>query len=178
MVEEKILIELKTLRYLYNNLTLSFFEVNRKLDLLLKQEGKEVKIPLPQPVYKTDRTAVKFELFTLTEIQYNRLVKEFGNDIVIRSCVMLDDFIKDKGYIPHRTPFQALKKVIIIQALKERVEDTKVEIVDSLSIDYTQIETVKDAYTYIRNVPSYMRNVEEGCRYLVDKFKIDVEYKD
>lgn len=170
---DKLLLEVKTNRYLLNNIALSLFETNKKLDIILKDlnKNKDHESKPLKPIPKHE--AVKFELFAINESKYKQLIEEYGVDVVNKACVMLDDFIRDNGYIPHRTPYQALKKVLIVEALKSKLDTLKVDTVDIKDIDVSLIDNKKDALTYILNTPAHLRNISNDVIYLKKKFEIE-----
>lgn len=171
---ESIAIELKSLRYLINNLITALFDIKQLLALLLAKE--EIKEPKKRKRKKNaigDENAIKFDLFSLTPRQYESLVKEYGYDIVCRAGAMLDDYIRGKGYIPYGNPALALKKCMIIHAMKEKLDEQKVGFVTFKDIDHTLIENKADAIAFINAVPRHIRNVDPSVRELRERFDIN-----
>lgn len=171
---ESIAIELKSIRYLINNLITTLFDVKELLTLLLAKEGIKKTPDKPRKkANKTDDNKIKFDLFALTERQYNALIKEYGYDIVCRACAMLDDYVRDKGYVPYKNPALALKKCMVIHAMKQKIEEQKVGFVTFKDIDHTLIDNKADAISFINSVPKHIRNVDPSVRQLVERFNIN-----
>ena len=175
---DKILLEIKTNRYLINNLVLSHYKLSKELNnfkkllkdkkIIKNEEEDYIKATVKEP--KADD--VKFEFFSITQTQYNKLVKDYGLDITQRAMVLLDDFIRDNNYIPHRNAYRALKRIMIIQSVKEKIKSFSTEALNIKDIDYKQIETKEEAEKYILSTPSHLRNVSNGVIYLKEKFGI------
>lgn len=174
---EALALELKTLRYLINNIIVATKQQNDMLALLLAKND----IKIEKPKKKTDEKksvpedAVRFDLFVLTPAQYNALVKEYGYDVVTRSCAMLDDFVRTEGYMPYGKPVLALKKAMVIHALKEKLDNSKVKITSYKDINPDLITTKPDAIAFIRSVPKHIRNINPDVRKLAEKFDIKEE---
>ncbi len=102
--------ELKSLRYLINDLILSMYDIRLKLDEI-KPSARKCKIPEPN----SGGSSIGFDLFTIPKKQYDMLVTRYGIDNVNKACVKLDEFIKINEYIPHGTPFRAIEKQFILE---------------------------------------------------------------
>ena len=170
---ESIDLELKSIRYLLNNVVLQIHTQSELLTLLLAHNNIK-----PQPKKRTRKKdaiiadGIKFDLFQLSKSQYNSLVEEYGYDTVTRACAMLDNYVREKGYVPYGKPALALRKVMILHALKEKLEDKKLNVVTYKDIDPSLIETKEDAIQYINNTPKHIRNVSPEVRELAERFNI------
>lgn len=171
---ESITIELKSIRYLINNIIILLFDIKKLLALLLAKEN--IKIPKEKKTkHEVIYDGIKFDMFELNQTQYNALVNEFGYDITCRACAMLDDYIRDKGYTPYGKPALALRKVMIIHALKEKLDSQKVGMVTFKDIDHNLIDNKRDALAFIESVPKHIRNVSPEVRELVERFNINYD---
>jgi hypothetical protein len=171
-VLETIALELKSIRYLINNLLTTMMDIRALLSLLLaknKITKEEIKKKRKEVVVKD---GVKFDLFELSTSQYNGLVDSYGYDTVCRAASMLDDFIRDKGYCPYGKPVLALKKVMLLHALKEKLESRDGKAITKI-IDPTLIETKEEAIEFIQSVPSYKRNIDPIVIDLKERFSIN-----
>lgn len=172
---ESITIELKSIRYLINNIIVLLFDIKKLLTLLLAKEN----IKLPKEKKKTRdeviQDGIKFDMFELNQTQYNALLGEFGYDITCRACAMLDDYVRDKGYVPYGKPALALRKVMIVHALKEKLDSQKVGVVTFKDIDHNLIDNKKDALAFIESIPKHIRNVSPEVRELVERFNINYD---
>lgn len=128
----------------------------------IKKKRKETKVV----------DGVKFDLFELSKSQYEGLVEHYGYDTVTRACAMLDDFIRDKKYCPYGKPVLALKKVMLLHALKEKLDSRDGDAINKI-IDPSLIKTKQEALEYIETVPRYIRNVDTVVLELKERFKIN-----
>lgn len=173
-VLESIALELKSLRYLINNMIITLHTNNELLTLLLAKN--KIEIPKKKRVKKSEEIimdGIKFDMFKLSKTQYNGLCEEYGYDTVTRACAMLDNYVRERGYIPYGKPALALKKVMILHALKEKIEDSKLRITTHKDIDSSLIDNKKDAIAFIQSVPSHIRNVSPEVRELAERFNIN-----
>ena len=92
---EPITIELKSIRYLINNIIVLLFDIKKLLTLLLAKEN--IKLPKEKKKAKDEviQDGIKFDMFELNQSQYYALLGEFGYDITCRACAMLDDYVRD-----------------------------------------------------------------------------------
>lgn len=169
---ESITLELKSLRYLINNVVVLLSDIKELLNMLLQKEGVKVDRQHKQKKADPIKDGIKFDMFTLKPSQYNALIQEFGYDIMCRACAMLDDYIRDRGYIPYGNAIQALKKIMIIHALKEKLDSQKVGVVTYKDVDTTAIETKQDAIAFINSVPPHVRNIDKSVQELLKRFDI------
>jgi hypothetical protein len=168
-------LELYSMRYLINNLIFSQYEINRKLDILLEREGKELKkVPRPRP--KSLENDIGFDMFALSEQQYQKLIDRYGVDLTSKCCVALDHFIKTNGYMPYKNPLESITKVIAVNVMKEEIDKHKKELDDlpiyDYDINHEDIENKEDARMFIKSIPAHIRNIDSRVKYLVDKFNL------
>lgn len=168
-------IELYSIRYLINNLIFSQYEINRKLDILLEREGKEYKKkPVARP--KSMEDDVHFDLFSLTNQQYQKLIDKYGVDLTSKCCLALDHFIKTNGCMPYKNPLESITKVIAVNVMKDEIDKHKQELgsipIYDYDIDYETISTPEDARMFIKSIPSHIRNIDSRVKYLVEKFNL------
>ena len=173
----RLKLEVLTFKYLLKNIVYAIHDLNYKIDLLLSKNNLEVANPIylkSTPLDDKSNT-VYFDMFKLTKSQYSSLVEEYGLDIVTMACCGLDDFIRDKGYIPNGKPLTALKKTLVpyVSYLKnkDKVYQEEVEVND-IPI-YDRIETIEQAKKYIKSVPAYRRNITKEVIELVERFNIE-----
>lgn len=173
VIMESIDLELKSLRYLINNLIIQNHTQSELLTLLLAKNNikpEPKKKPKKKDIIIAD--GIKFDLFSLSKTQYNKLVDEYGYDTVTRACAMLDNYVREKGYVPYGKPALALRKVMILHALKEKLEDKRLTITTYKDIDSKLIDNKEDAIVYINNIPKHIRNVSPEVRELAERFNI------
>lgn len=173
-------IELITIRYLINNLIINQYEVNRKLDniteILIGRNTNELKadkiVERPKPL-SVDND-IKFDMFKLTDKQYQKLLDKYGLDIVSECCVVLDDFIKKNEYIPYGKPYLALDKYISNQVMTERIRQREetIKSIEKINIDYNSIETKEQALDFILTIPEHLVNVDSRVKELKDRFDL------
>ena len=133
---------------------------------LLKEKKKEKK--------ERDSSSIEFEFFKVSCKSFNALVNQYGYDIVIDACSMLDKMCGTSGKSWKRP---AVKLREICESYKTR--ETLSSKVNSLAktirkIDIKNIETKEDAFKYIFSVPSYLRNVDKNCIELAKRFEISI----
>ena len=172
----KLKLEVLTFKYLLKNIVYAIYDLNYKVDLLLKREKiepdtKELKA-LPIPTTKQDD--IYFDMFQLTKLQYDKLINDYGLDLTTKCCVALDDFIRDKGYVPYGTPIKAIRRVIALNLIKEKFETKtyKEDIEVYEDIKYEDISNIDEAKKYILSIPSYKRNITKEVIDLIDRFDI------
>lgn len=120
---------------------------------------------------------IQFEKFSITNKQYEALVREYGIEIVTESCVLLDGYLKTTNR-PLKDNFKKLKEWAISLSMKRRLNDLRTSIVMAgNTFDYKTIEDKKDALSYINSIPEYKRNIDKGVKYLVEKFELNKEDK-
>jgi hypothetical protein len=173
----KLKLEVLTFKYLLKNIVYAIHDLNYKVDVLLSKNKLEIANPIDLKSTPLDdkSNTVYFDMFKLTKAQYSSLVEEYGLDITTLACCALDDFIRDKGYMPYGTPIQALKKVMVVHAQyirnKEPLYKDEVEVND-IPI-YDRIETIEQAKKYIKSIPMYRRNITKEVIELIERFNIE-----
>ena len=171
--------ELLSIRYLINNLIFSNYELNRKLDLLLEKEGKSLQ-GKPKPRPKTAEKDITFDLFSLSESQYQKLIDKFGVDLTSKCCLALDNFIRNKGFMPYKNGYDSITKIIALNVMKKELDknkQTKEVVIYNNDIDINTITSASDARKFIKSIPSHLRNIDNRVEILVNKFDL-TEYKD
>lgn len=112
--------ELKSLRYLINNLILYVYDLRIKLD-----EISPSKRPYTMGEPNRNGDSIHFDLFSIPKNRYKELVDKYGVDVVNKAVVKLDEFIKMNEYIPYRTPYNSLNRRFIKDVLFEEKESRK-----------------------------------------------------
>ena len=85
---------------------------------------------------------------------------------------MLDVYIREKGRIPYNKPVLAIRNMMILKALKAKLEDIKIDVTDIKDIDSKLIDNRADAVAFIQCVPKHLRNVSPEVRELAERFNI------
>ena len=114
-------------------------------------------------------------MFELSNRYFNALSNKFKPDVVSSACVLLDDYIKEH-------PQKKLSQQQINKKIREycerysAVDMTKEYLTEAIKnatkIDYKLIDNPTIARQYIMGVPFYMRSLDEGCKYLKEKFNL------
>jgi len=155
-----------------NNLCYFLEGKEKAIQALLSEESK-------QKIKKTIKykNEIEFDMFKISGQYYNALVKRYGAEAVTNACIMLDSYIKD-NIINKKQPSQ----FTINRLLKEytqrckTISDTKDYLAEATrkanQVDYKLIDDETLARQYIASIPFYMRAVNEGCKYLYEKFNI------
>lgn len=148
-------------------------ETKEKVSHTLLKERKEKK--------KEERTMsllekkVEFNSFTLSTNKLDALLREYDHDVVMDAVVVLDKLIGINGKSYKDIP-RKLEELCKQLAQRERIIETLDATARGLrEIDVEQIEDETMAKKYIHAVPKYLRNVDKGCQYLVEKFGLDIE---
>ena len=167
----KIKLEVMSFKYLLKNVIYAIYDLNLKVDRLLEKEG----LVRPQPTVEEllDKTNdIWFDMFRLTKPQYQKLIEEYGLDLTTQCCVALDDFIRDKGYVPYGRPYNAIKRVIALNIMRDKeppaYEDTQI----FEPIPYEEVDTLDKAKKYIMSIPKYKRNITKEVIELIERFNI------
>ena len=121
------------------------------------------------------RDTIEFDMFELSNRYFNALSNKFKPDVVSSACVLLDDYIKEH-------PQKKLSQQQINKKIREycerynAVDMTKEYLTEAIKnatkIDYKLIDNPTIARQYIMGVPFYMRSLDEGCKYLKEKFDL------
>lgn len=167
----KLKLEVLSFKYLLKNIIYAVYDLNLKVDRLLEKEG----LVRPQPTVEEllDKSNdVWFDMFKLTKPQYQKLIEEYGLDLTTQCCVALDDFIRDKGYVPHGRPLSAIKRVIALNIMKDKDEPMYDEVQVFEDIPYEEVDTEEKAKKYIMSIPKYKRNITKEVIELIERFNI------
>lgn len=120
--------EIKTIRYLINDLILYTYGLHVKLDTLTNKK-REYNVPEPN----VNGNDIAFDLFTIPKKRYEELIEQYGIDIINKACTRLDEFVKIHQYIPYKNAYQSLKNKFIKEELFDREKNRSVtEVVDSV----------------------------------------------
>lgn len=146
-------------------------------------EGKEKALRelLPEDKRKKIQKSVKylneieFDRFKLSAQYFNAMVNKFGSEAVTNACIILDNYIKDN---PDKQPSQAQinKRIKEYTVRCSGVIETKDYLEEAIKksnqLDYKLIDDEAIARQYIASIPFYMRSINEGCKYLTEKFNL------
>ena len=163
--------ELLVNRYMLTVLLTNIFNL---IDLLETKE-RTLKKLLPkeeQKFIKPIADTIEFNNFTLSNKQYQALLNEYGAEVVSNACVILDKYIQTSGK-NIKQPYKKLKEWAINLAMKEKLSDYSSTICQAITaIDYHDIDNIENARKYIQGTPVYLRNIDEGCKYLKERFNL------
>ena len=163
--------ELLVNRYMLTVLLTNVFNL---IDLLETKERTLRKL-LPkeeQNSIKPIEDTIEFNNFTLSNKQYQALLNEYGAEVVTNACVILDKYIQTSGK-NIKQPYKKLKEWAINLAMRDKLSDYNSTICQAITnIDYHDIDTIENARKYIQGTPVYLRNIDEGCKYLKEKFNL------
>ena len=155
--------ELKSIRYMLNNLILRVWDLQQQIEIITKPK-REYKISEPN----VGGNDIAFDIFTLPRKKYEELIDKYGVDVISKACCKLDEFIRINEYIPHRTASNALSRVFIKQILiedrQEKVRDKEIKLEDVVDKD--------TAIKYIESIPSHLSNIDESVKELKDIYGI------
>lgn len=112
--------ELKSIRYLLNDLILYVYDLRIKLDEIAPSKRKYT---MGEP--NVNGSSIGFDLFSIPKDKYKVLVDKYGVDVVNEACVKLDEFVKINEYIPYRTPYNSLNRRFIKEVLFDRVTEKR-----------------------------------------------------
>lgn len=177
--------ELASNRYLLNVILSNLYRMQHTLNTniaILKQEKRKTETEKVLPKEKDKKkkelrvlNRINFERFSIKSEQHDALIREYGIDVVNEACMLLDGWLKTHP-TKLKDNYKKLKQWAIHQVVKKRLSDISSDIVKASStIDYKSIEDVIQAKKYIASVPSHIRNVDYGVKYLIDKFNIGGE---
>lgn len=186
--------ELLANRYMLNALLSSLYRIQLQLDnnfrILAKEKGLMGKRTKKEERTKEENKkekgltkkkmllsggTIEFERFSLTARQHQALVKEYGADIVTEACILLDGYLRGRVKRP-KDCYKKLKEWAIHLVMKDRLSDVRKDLsVIKTEVDYKAIEDKQTALRYIATVPSHIRNIEPGVKYLTEKFKLGEE---
>lgn len=177
--------ELASNRYLLNVILSNLYRIQHTMNTniaILKQEQRKTETEKVQPKEKDKKkkelrilNRINFERFSIKAEQHDALIREYGIDVVNEACMLLDGWLKTHP-TKLKDNYKKLKQWAIHQVVKKRLSDISSDIVKaSTTIDYKSIEDVIQAKKYIASVPSHIRNVDYGVKYLIEKFNIGGE---
>lgn len=175
----KLKLEVMTFKYLLKNITFAINDLNYKMDLLLQKnklvpDDKRYLTPLADK-----SNDIFFDMYSISKDKYEKLVNEFGLDVTVKCCIALDDYVRDKGYMPYGNPSSAIKRIISINVMKDRELEKSYE--DTKIYDGINFEDVKDPTTakkYILSVPYHKRNISPEVIELIERFELtDLDVK-
>lgn len=186
--------ELLANRYLLSIVLTKLLTTNSMLDALVgelfkKERQKEKKEKGSQTLLKERKekkkernnptidfsNKVEFNSFTLSQTKFDQLLREYDHDVVTDACVVLDKLIGINGKTYKDIP-RKLEELCKQFSLREKLVDTLSASALALrQVPYEQIEDVVMAKKYIYATPSYLRNIDKGCKYLSEKFGLPTE---
>lgn len=171
--------ELLSLRYMMTALL-----VNQN-NILYYLEGKEkamYQLVSEESKNKIKRTIkfkdeIEFEMFKISGRYYNALVNKFGVENVTNATILLDNYLKENitknKQLSQPQINKRLRQYIEQLSDKEKVNNYLAKAIKiSTQVDYKLIDNETIARQYIAGVPYYMRSLDEGVKYLKDKFNI------
>lgn len=131
---------------------------------LLKEKKKEKK--------ERDTSSIEFEFFKVSSKSFNALVNQYGYDIVIDACSMLDKICGTSGKSWKR-PAVKLREICESYKTREAISSKVNRLAKTIrKVDISTIETREDAIKYIFSTPAYIRNVDKNCVELAKRFNI------
>ena len=161
-------------RYIMNVLLVNVFTLMDTLRDYNKVIGKYITLKDRDKLKKifTNKDSIAFEYFDLTPQQYERLLNEYGSDVLTKATIIFDGYIKRTG----RKPKNVYKKIQEICSniskeieVKEKVDNL---VKETLNINVESIDTKELAEQYIKCKPEYLRNIDKNCIYLKEKFDL------
>lgn len=118
---------------------------------------------------------IEFDKFKLSAQYFNAMVSKYGSEAVGNACIIVDNYIKDN-------PDKQLSQSQINKRIKEYtircygVMETKDYLAEAIKksnqLDYKMIDNEAVARQYIASIPYYMRSINEGCKYLRERFNL------
>lgn len=172
-VMREILINRYMLTTLLVNINNVIYYLEGKHNAINELLNDETKKKMRQTLKYKD--TVQFENFSLSARYFNALSKKFNPDNVATGCLMMDNYLKDnlEKQLSQSTINKRVKEYIQRVTTNARVEDSLKDAVRiATSLDYKLIDNETLARQYIAGTPSYMRTLDEGCKYLKERFNI------
>lgn len=118
---------------------------------------------------------IEFNSFTLSPNKFDALLREYDHDVVTDACVVLDKLIGIQGKTYKDIP-RKLEELCKQFSLREKLVETLDASTRTIrQVPVEQIEDETMAKKYIFATPSYLRNIDKGCKYLAEKFAINLE---
>lgn len=165
--------ELLTNRYLLTTILINVYSLmdNIKLQDKIMTKVLSVKDKKELEQLQSDRELIQFEYFSISAKQYQVLVNKFNPEIVTDCCVILDGYYKiGKTY---KNNYKKLYTLCDEMIKKEKISKDLNQIITTLrAMDYTLIDDIELAKKYIKATPEYIRNIDKGCKYLMEKFNL------
>lgn len=165
--------ELLTNRYLLTTILINIYSLmdNIKLQDKIISKVLSVKDKKELEQLQSERELIQFEYFSISSKQYRALVDKFNPEIVTDCCVILDGYYKiGKTY---KNNYKKLYTLCDEMIKKERISKDLNQIITTLrAMDYTLIDNIELAKKYIKATPEYIRNIDKGCKYLMEKFNL------
>lgn len=165
--------ELLTNRYLLTTILINVYSLidNIKLQDKIITKVLSVKDKKELEKLQSERELIQFEYFSISAKQYQALVNKFNPEIVTDCCVILDGYYKiGKTY---KNNYKKLYTLCDEMIKKERISKDLNQIITTLrAMDYTLIDDIELAKKYIKATPEYIRNIDKGCKYLMEKFNL------
>lgn len=165
--------ELLTNRYLLTTILINVYSLidNIKLQDKIITKVLSVKDKKELEQLQGERELIQFEYFSISAKQYQALVNKFNPEIVTDCCVILDGYYKiGKTY---KNNYKKLYTLCDEMIKKERISKDLNQIITTLrAMDYTLIDDIELAKKYIKATPEYIRNIDKGCKYLMEKFNL------
>lgn len=165
--------ELLTNRYLLTTILINVYSLMDNIKLQDKIISKVLSVKDKKELEKlqSDRELIQFEYFSISAKQYQALVNKFNPEIVTDCCVILDGYYKiGKTY---KNNYKKLYTLCDEMIRKERISKDLNQIITTLrAMDYALIDDIELAKKYIKATPEYIRNIDKGCKYLMEKFNL------
>ena len=165
--------ELLTNRYLLTTILINVYSLmdNIKLQDKIITKVLSVKDKKELEQLQSERELIQFEYFSISAKQYQALVNKFNPEVVTDCCVILDGYYKiGKTY---KNNYKKLYTLCDEMIKKERISKDLNQIITTLrAMDYTLIDDIELAKKYIKATPEYIRNIDKGCKYLMEKFNL------
>lgn len=165
--------ELLTNRYLLSTILVNIYGLMDNIKVQEKIIGKVLSVNEKRKLQdlQTKRELINFEYFSISAKQYQALVNEYNPEIVTDCCVLLDGYYKiGRNY---KNNYKKLKSLCDEISKKEQISNELNKMINTLrAMDYTLIEDIETAKRYVQATPEYMRNIDKGCKYLIDKFNL------
>lgn len=135
-----------------------------------KEKKKERTIAL-----KDFSEKVEFTSFSLSRTKFDQLLRNYDHDVVTDACVILDKLIGINGRAYKDIP-KKLESLCKQLSLRERIIETlDASAREIRKVPVEQIEDEAMAKKYIFATPCYLRNVDKGCKFLSEKFGINLD---